>query len=528
MTKRIFHLIFALSFIFCLSAALFAQRELDISFGGTGKVVTSFTNSATSYKPLVQPDNKIIAVGIWNSPQPSSGSFFALVRYHTDGSVDTSFGDQGRVFTDFHVASWAIQGAWTAALQPDGKILAAGYASIIHPGNSFYAMARYNTDGSLDQTFGTGGKVVTQIETGQHEAYAIAIGSDGKIVLAGSFFATQTTQTLVARYNADGSLDTTFGGDGTVTDFRGFSPGDANTARAVAIQPDGKIVIGGSFGREPTVSGYDITVARFNTNGTYDNTFGDQGRLLIPSPQISEGIKAIVLQPDGRILAAGYSGPNNDFLVMRLLENGAQDITFSDDGRMTVPMGGAGANDLTLRPNGKILITGQAGFSLVSCNTDGTLDTSFSGDGKFTFGFEGTFTSGSYGLAIDGLGRPVLSGAAGTNFGVARLYTTDPVPVTVTGQTVTMEGTPLRNIRVGLTGQDGQTRWANTSPFGFFVFDNVPTGQTYTLFVRGSKHYSFETRTFGLNEAIDNLYLIGSPIQSRPGGDNIMLKKGKK
>jgi hypothetical protein len=79
-----------------------------------------------------------------------------------------------------------------------------------------------------------------------------------------------------------------------------------------------------------------------------------------------------------------------------------------------------------------------------------------------------------------------------------------------------MEGTPLRNIRVGLTGQDGQTRWAITSAFGFFVFDNVPTGQTYTLFVRGSKHYFFETRTFGLNEAIDNLSLIGTPAAHRP------------
>ena len=136
-------------------------------------------------------------------------------------------------------------------------------------------------------------------------------------------------------------------------------------------------------------------------------------------------------------------------------------------------------------------------------------------------------------MGIDSLGRLVLGGTSGpsgidTSFALARLYTLDPAPVSVTGQTVDPQGTPLRNIRVGLTCQDGQTRWANTSAFGYFVFDNVLTGQTCTLFVRGSKHYSFETRDFGLNEAIDNLALIGTPLQHRPGRDNIMLKQGKR
>lgn len=513
MIERSRKLIFSFTLIISLVAAASAQPELDISFGGIGKVVTSFAGSATPYKPLVQSDNKIIAVGY--SQGSAGGTYFTLTRYNTDGSLDPSFGDQGQVFTDFQVAPSAIQAALAAVLQPDGKILAAGYASIHHPGDSFYAMARYNTDGSLDTSFGIGGKVMTQIQTGQHEARAIAIGTDGKIVLAGAFLSIQTTQTLVARYNADGSLDTSFGGAGTVVDFRGSTPGDANRAFAVAVQPDGKIVIGGSFGRETTVSGYDITFARFNTNGTYDNTFGDQGRVLIPSPQISEGINAIALQPDGSILAAGYSGSNWNFLIMRLLGNGAQDITFSDDGRTTVPMGGfSGARALALRPNGKILVSGQApanSFSVVSCNPDGTLDTSFSGDGKLTFGFEGTFNSGSFGLAVDGLGRPVLSGAAGTNFGVARLYTLDPVPVTITGRTLTQSGQPVRSVNITMTNPLGQTLQTTTSSLGYYQF-SVMSGQSYTL-TASQKRYRFQPALVAVNESITDLDLIGQSSQ---------------
>jgi hypothetical protein len=211
-----------------------------------------------------------------------------------------------------------------------------------------------------------------------------------------------------------------------------------------------------------------------------------------------------------------------DIMAMRMWGDGMLDISFSDDGRAmaSIPVS-ADASSLVIRPNGKIVAAGVAGqnFAVAAFNTDGTLDTSFSGDGTLRFGFP-EFPNGATSAALDSLGRIVLGGVANSRFAAARLYTLDPVPVPVSGQARTSDGTPIRGVRVGLADQSGQMRWAITSAFGFFVFDNIPTGQTCTLFVRGSKHYVFDTRTFGLNEAVDNLALTGTPVEHRPGADD--------
>lgn len=527
MNKHRIHLRAAVLFLLFVSSFAYAQPELDISFNGTGKVMTDVgAGSDTAYEVLVQPDHKIIAVGSANT------TYFVLARYNPNGSLDTTFGDNGKVITDFDSNAIA-EAAFAAALQPDGKIIAAGFGAIIHPGPAYFALARYNTDGSLDQSFGSGGKVSTSIVQNMHHIRGVALAPDGKIVVAGDYFSNtwNTTQSLIVRYHPNGLPDNSFGSGGIVTDSRGFNQGDSNTPWSVAVQPDGKVVTGGSFSPSVSVTGGDVTMVRYNENGAYDTSFGSGGRVLIPSPTVSEVISSIALLSDGRIVAAGESG--QDFLVMRFNADGSPDVTFDGDGRVTTPVAGTSkARSVIVRPNGKIFVSGASftaaqGFAAASYNTDGSLDTSFSGDGKLAFGFEGAFATRAHGMAIDGLGRIALGGVASDNFAVARLYTIDPVPVTVTGQTVNMEGTPLRSIRVGLTGQDGQTRWAVTSAFGFFVFDNVPTGQTYTLFVRGSKHYSFETRTFGLNEAIDSITLIGSSLQPGRAG-NAVSKAAKK
>jgi uncharacterized delta-60 repeat protein len=529
MTTRIFHRIFTLSFIFCiLTVALCAQPELDISFNGTGRVTTNLsTGYDTVYGALVQADNKIVAVGTYSSN--NFRGYFALTRYLTNGALDTSFGDNGRVLTDFDTAA-ADQGVWAAALQPDGKILATGFVSFMPPGPGAIATARYNSNGSLDTTFGTGGKVETAVVNHINEATAIAVGQDGKIVVAGYYFGpSQNYQTVIIRYNANG------GSEGVTTDTRGFQLGESNIAGGVTIQPDGKIVTAGGYASGTSgSSGSDLTMLRLMPSGAYDTTFAGNGRLLVLSPTSSEALNTVAVQPDGRIVAAG--GSDGNLLVMRFNANGTPDTTFNGSGRVTTWMGGnCYATGLIVRPNGKIVVSCSPNqeFAVAYYNADGSLDTSFSGDGKLTFNFGG-IPALTFSMGIDSLGRLVLGGTSGpnsgidTSFALARLYTLDPVPVTVTGQTVSPGGTPLRNIRVGLTCQDGQTRWANTSAFGYVVFDNVLTGQTCTLFVRGSKHYSFESRTFGLNEAIDNLALIGAPLEHRPGRDNIMLKKGKK
>ena len=519
MRKIVSRLTFIGSLVLFALTAVFAQPELDISFNASGTATVDFgQGNDVAFDVLVQPDNKIVAVGTTSTS--SSPRFFALTRFNTNGAMDTTFGDNGRVITDFN-ANAVNEGAFAAAMQPDGKIIAAGYVSIISPGEGYFALARYNPNGSLDTTFGSGGKVLTAVFQHINEARAVTVAQDGQIFAAGYYFGgNQNFQSLVARYSTNGTLQDTFG------DFQGIDLGTENILRAVAIQPDGKIVTGGNFRQSfSSPSSADAKVLRFNADGTLDSSFGSSGRVLISSPTISEAVNVIALLPDGRVVAGGYSG--QDFLVMRFNANGSSDTTFGGGtGRVTTPMGSdSQVNSIIVKPNGKILVSGSSGLNsgVVSYNTDGSLDTSFSGDGKLIIPF-----GAANGMALDSLGRTVLGGTANGMFAVSRLYTLEPTLVTVTGQTVNPQGTPLRNIRVGLTGPDGQTRWAITSAFGFFVFDNVPTGQTYTLFVRGSKHYFFETRTFGLNEAIDNLSLIGTPIEHRRGRDNSVLNERKR
>lgn len=514
MSKAALYLILILSFI----TTAVAQPELDISFNGTGKVTTDVgAGTDLVSEILVQPDQKIVAVGSTGCGE--TGTCFALTRYNTNGSLDTSFGDNGRVITDFDPNA-VTEAAAAAVMQPDGKIVAAGFAAFINPGPAVFAVIRYNTDGSLDQTFGSGGRVSTSIVQHLHHIRAIALAPDGKIVVAGDYFsANQNTQTLIVRYNPEGSLDATFGSGGKVTDTRGFSLGDANIPWSVAVQPDGKIVTGGAFTQNQNG---DVTLLRHRVDGTIDSSsFAGNGRLLIPSPGINEVISAIAFQPDGKIVAAGMSG--QDFLLMRFTANGLPDTSFDGDGRVTTAIvGSAQANSVVILPSGKIFVSGLSftaaqGFVAACYNPDGSLDTSFSGDGKLTFGFEGSFTTEAYGMAVDALGRIMIGGTANQRFALARLYTVEPAPVAVSGQTTTPDGQPIRGITVGLTNQAGETRWALTSNFGYYQFEGVPTGQTYTLFVRGSKRHTFETRTFGLNDAIDNLDLIGDPRPERQG-----------
>lgn len=500
------------------SLAAYAQPELDISFNGTGTVTTDFGVGADAVSEvLVQSDQKIVAVG---TASQGIAVCFALTRYNTNGTLDTTFGDNGRIITDFD-PNGGTEGAWAAALQPDGKIIAAGYVALVNPGPSYFAIARYNTDGSLDQTFGSGGKVSTFIVQHFHRLRGVALDQFGRIVVSGEYFSgTQTMQSLIVRYNPNGSLDGSFGLGGRVTDIRGGTLGNSNIPMSVAVQPDDKVVTGGFFTEGNTTSGGDVTIVRYQANGSYDTSFGSNGRLLIPSPTVNEVINSIAIQPDGKIVAAGASG--QDYLLMRFNANGTPDVTFDGDGRVTTPIAGTSkAYSVIVRPSGKIFVSGISftaaqGITAACYNADGSLDSSFSEDGKFTLGFAGSFTTAAHGMAFDALGRIVLGGTANDNFAVVRLYTLEPTPVTVFGRTTTPEDQPIRGITVGLTNQLGETRWAITSNFGYYQFDNVPTGQTYTLFVRGSKRYTFDTRTFGLNDAIDNLDLIGEPRPERP------------
>lgn len=519
MSKRSFHLSFILSFIFGIFVTVQAQPELDISFNGTGRVLTGFGSGSAEVKDvLIQADGRVVAVGTWRD---SAGpTYFALTRYNTDGSIDTTFGNDGRVVTDLD-PSVAAEGANAGALQPDGKIIAAGYVSLSLPGQGYFALARYSPDGTLDETFGSGGKVVTSISTGPHEARDVALGQDGTIVAAGSYHNGISTQTLIAKYGAGGDLSW------TKTDTRGNFVGAVNIAESVVILAGGRILTCGN------ASGLDtgITFTGYTANGDYDVTLGAGGRILL-SNTAGKRLKALTLAANSRFIAGGSS--EADFMVARFFSIGGWDISFNGSGSAVTPMGGGSqVNSLAIGPNGRIVAAGvsspaEEGFAVAVYTANGLMDNSFSGDGRLTFGFDGSSVTVANSATIDSLGRIVLGGTAAGQFAIARLYTLQPALASIGGQARTPEGTPLRGVRVGLTDAAGLTRWAITSNFGFFTFDSVPTGQTYNLFVRGSKTHIFESRDIGLNEAA-SVDLIGTPRESKIAPiSNTSLRKSQR
>ncbi len=345
--------------------------SLDTTFGTGGIVRTSFAaypgKDAALSDIAIQSDGKIVAVGgIYDYNEYESS--FALVRYNTNGSPDTSFGTGGMVTTQFDSSE---NGASSVAIQSDGKIVAAGSS-----GNSRFALARYNTDGSLDSTFGIGGKVVTSIGGNTAGASDIAIQSDGKIVAAGiSYSSGNSYKFALARYNTNGSLDTTFGTGGIVVTL----VGESGYAEAVAIQSNGKIVVAGDS-RIGNINNFAL--ARYNTDGSLDTSFGTGGKILTPIGSGGAGARSVAIQPNGRIVAAGYSrnGTTNDFALVRYLGD-------SNTSRTQFDFDGDGKADISVfRPTDRnwYVLRSSSGFSAAQFgnSTDKIVPADFDGDGK--------------------------------------------------------------------------------------------------------------------------------------------------
>jgi uncharacterized delta-60 repeat protein len=396
--------------------------DLDPTFDGDGLVTTDFAGDTDqAFGMAIQGDGKIVAAG---NAVVSGNYDFALARYNTDGSLDSTFDGDGLVITDFAGETEVAHGV---AIQGDGKIVAAGVAFV--SGTFDFALARYNTDGSLDTTFSGDGLVTTDFAGDTDRAFGMAIQGDGKIVAAGFAGVSGTVDFALARYNTDGSLDTTFDGDGLViTDFAG----DAEVAYGVAIQGDGKIVAAGLA----VVSGIDdFALARYNTDGSLDTTFSGDGLVTTDFAGSTDRAFGMAIQGDGKIVAAGFAfvSGTQDFALARHNTDGSLDTTFSGDGLVTTDF--AGSFDqvyaVAIQANGKILAAGCVrcfggtdDFALARYNTDGSLDTTFSGDGKVTTDFAGG-TDQAYAVAIQANGRIVAAGTAfvsGTNldFALAR------------------------------------------------------------------------------------------------------------
>src|SRR6266705_1516243 len=238
------------------------------------------------------------------------------------GALDPSFGSGGIVVTDFNGS--IDDAAFAVAVQPDGKILAAGYVFSSAATNYDFALARYLPDGSLDATFGTDGRVVTDFSAGggifanNDGASSAALQSDGKIIVAGASTHELTFQDFaMARYNPDGSLDAGFGNGGKA-ELSFFNNADIDFISGVALQPDGKIVVAGVT----TTATRDFALARYNPDGRLDLTFGVSGKVVTDLGNVDNNAFAMALQPDGRIVIAGQVQPNSsssDFALARYL-----------------------------------------------------------------------------------------------------------------------------------------------------------------------------------------------------------------
>lgn len=326
-----------------------SNGTLDTNFGSGGKVTTAIGSiDDRAFAVATQADGKIVAVGFTNT---STTKVFALARYNTDGTLDTNFGTGGKVTT----AVGAVDDRASAvAIQTDGKIVTAGYSNT---GTAdIFALARYNTDGTPDTSFGTGGKATTSFGTFRDRIQAINIQTDGKIVAAGHSWNGTASVFTLARYSSNGTLDTSFGSGGKVTTAIGTSD---SYAYAIAIQTDGKIVAAGwSWNGTTNV----FALARYNSNGTLDTSFGTGGITTTVFGSSNVQAFAVAIQPDGKLVAAGWSitGSTYVFALARYNTDGTLDANFGTGGKLTTAFGSSVdyASAVAIQPDGKIVTAG--------------------------------------------------------------------------------------------------------------------------------------------------------------------------
>jgi uncharacterized delta-60 repeat protein len=328
-----------------------ADGTLDPTFDGDGRFTFNTGASEAASDVTVQPDGRIVVVG-----STLAGSSFLILRLTANGAPDTTFDADGLVTVDLGVAG--VQ-ATAVVVQPDNKIVVAGVGP-----NSDAALVRLNPNGTLDATFDTDGKFQAVLPDEQ-APFDLALQPDGKFVLAGGNTAGSSKNMFAMRVNANGGLDTTFDADGLVT----VDGGGDETAYALALQPDGRVVLAGeSF----IASARKFIAARLTANGAPDTTFDADGQVTLDfGPQSAIDVCKAVAVHAGRIILAGYtfSGVNfYDWGVMRLTDSGALDTTFGVGGKLSINLGGFDQSAaMTVDRQGRIVV---AGFTSPAGDTD--------------------------------------------------------------------------------------------------------------------------------------------------------------
>ena len=333
-----------------------ADGSLDNGFGAGGVVTTPFTSGSKDegIGVTVQPDGRIVVVG---RTAASGADFdFAIARYTSNGSLDPSFGGDGTVITDFGAG---LATARAVVIQPDDRILVVGDVG------SDFALARYDADGNLDGSFGSSGTTTANATAGDI-AHAVALLPDGRFLVAGGGATGIEKDFLLARFAANGSVDGGFGSGGHVT----TDIGGVDEAFDLVVQPDGRIVLAGSIDAPPGAVGVDFALARYDANGGLDGSFGNGGTVTTNFSAGRDRGAALARQSDGKLVVAGLTTSAslafNNFALARYLPDGSLDNSFGVEGRFAIDVGGghSAAEGLAIQADGRIVAAGTAGNGL--------------------------------------------------------------------------------------------------------------------------------------------------------------------
>ncbi|HEX5153586.1 MAG TPA: delta-60 repeat domain-containing protein [Parafilimonas sp.] len=285
------------------------KGAVDKGFGLHGKAIARFGGNATANSIALQPDGKIIAAGTGNDD-------LAVARFNADGSIDSSFGKNGKIKRDFEGYQDAIN---KLILQPDNKILAVGYGFESNHETTKIILMRFNPDGSFDDSFGEGGFTAVRVnENGFDYAWSALLQQDGKILVAGYSYTNSAFDFTLTQFTSNGKVDSAYGTNGHIyTDISGF-----DLARTMAVQSNGKIVVAGY---SDFFNG-KFVLARYTKAGLPDSSFGPNGKIITAVGSIDDKAYSVAIQPDDKIVVAGYSynGSNRDLALVRYNKNGAR------------------------------------------------------------------------------------------------------------------------------------------------------------------------------------------------------------
>jgi uncharacterized delta-60 repeat protein len=514
----------ALTFLLTVCAlAAPGDLDATFGPSNTGIVTTPIGPNSDQIQGIaVQADGKIVAAG-WTDVSDFSDLRIVVTRYNADGTVDITFGSSGFAQFPFGAGSAvancvAIQP--DGKILVGGTAVATAGNGIQ---SADLLVIRLDQNGVLDNSFDTDGIATTNITPGSftnssETAYAMDLMTDGRIVVSGSYTASGgASDTVIARYNANGSLDTTLGATGWVATSVSTT---TDLSNAVRVQPDGKIVSAG-FRQQ---SGFnDSVILRYNADGTPDSSFGGAGRVItnISSGNFSnqDQFTSLVLQPDGKIIAGGYSSDNsnNYFDLVRYNTNGSLDASFSG-GIVQTPVGTSNGllYSLALLPSGRIMAagagespTGTVEMRIARYDTAGVLDPSFGSAGMVSTPFAGG-TAVINSMAIQPDGKIVAGGCASDghrfDFAVLRYLSAagpSAAQVSIDGRVTTANGRGIAKVALTIENpQTGASLRALTNQFGFYSFTGLPVGSYFISVSAKGRRFSPPNR---LVNAFDDL-----------------------